>query len=59
MAFRDTDYDMVAAAMAERLARAVAPVMAECTRCGFPCKATHLDSRGICPDCSSGEHEED
>jgi predicted Zn-ribbon and HTH transcriptional regulator len=57
MALRDTDYDMISAAMAERLARAVAPVMAECARCGFPCIDKHLDSRGICPDCSSGENE--
>jgi predicted Zn-ribbon and HTH transcriptional regulator len=58
MALRDTDHDMVAAAMTERVARFVEPERGECVRCGFPCRADHLDTRGICPDCQSGAEED-
>ena len=58
MAFRDTDHEMIAAAMADRLARAVPPTMGECVRCGFPCIESHMDARRVCPECQSGEHEE-
>ena len=55
MALKDTDHDMIAAAMAARVERFKESVIVECSRCGAPCKAEHMRRIGkeinICPDC--------
>lgn len=56
MALKDTDYDMVSAAMADRVAKFVPPEMGECIRCSLPCKAAHLE-KSICPECREGMEE--